>query len=319
MSQDKGPSSASSLPDALAGLQRPSGSPERLYGRSNDFSRAAAQLDDIGGDLSRLLLQIHGPWLGDAEGTFSGVINPRAATYRVVAGGYRKAAAALKDYASALENAQHTYDSSRRLADSDASRQSVLDTHNGAYQWDPFSPDRVRARSHFEAALQGLHQATVRANAVLKTLEATIGPRRSGAKPEIFRGRGSSARQFWDELWEKGSEDARGLWELNRLWLPGEAKPAWKEKIKEYVDDKERACTDPVRYAGDEAYDYGNGEEFEAGNDARWLAGLLYNVVGGPRKLAWSLIKPDGKHKHHDKKDKEAKNEDKKTSCSPAG
>lgn len=313
MSEERGPSPSMSLPDALAGLRRPSGTPDSLYQRCKDFTKAAAQLDDVGDDFARLLHKVPGPWKGTSQAEFSQVMGGRPGNYRKAAAGYRKAGIAVKEYASALENAQQTWDASRQLADADWHRQipGALATPP-----DPFSPDRVRARKQVEAALERLRGTTLRSIGVLKALEATLGPR-SRVKPEIARGRGAAMMQAWDELYEKGRADWDEVWDLHRLVMPGQAKDAWKEKWNSYFDDKERACTDPVRHAGDEAYDYANVEEFQAGNDARAWAGVAYNASGGLWKIGKQLISPDGKGKHDTKKDDEKEEEKKKSACSP--
>lgn len=303
-----------SLPDALVGLQKPTGVPDMLYQRSKDFANATAQLDDICDDFARLLMKVPGPWRGTSQNEFNQVMSGRPGNYRRAAAGYRKAGIVLKEYASALEHAQQTWDASRRLADADWHRQIP---GTPATPPDPFSPDRVRARSQVEAAMTRLRGATLRCGGVLKALEATLGPR-SRVMPEIARGRGAAVMQAGDELYEKARADWDDLWDLHRLVTPGQAKDAWKERGKAYADEKYRACADPAGYAGDQAYNYANIEEFQAGNDARAWAGLAYNVSGGWWKLGKTLIFPDDKSKHETKKDDE-KREEKKNSCSPVG
>lgn len=302
-----------SLPDALAGLPRPAGYPDPLYERSKDFANAANQLDDIADEFARLLLQVPGPWAGTSQSEFTQVMSGRPANYRSIAAGYRKAGVALKEYASALEHAQQTWDASRRLAEADWHRQIP----GAGLPPDPFSPDRVRARSQVEAALERLRGTTKRTFGVLSALEATLGPRR-GASPEIARGRRAAVMQGLDEIGGKARADWDTLWGQHRLFLPSTAKQAWKDKIKAWADDEYRRCSDPAGYAGDEFYEFANADEFQAGNDARAWAGLAYNYAGGWFKLFKKLAIPEAKKPDDEKKDDEKK-EEKKSSCSPVG
>lgn len=296
MSQERGPGASTFLPNPLEGLPSPPGAPDSLYERSTDFERAAVQLDDIGRQLATLLLQAPSAWEGDAARTFHQTMSERPGIYRRVAAGYRKASSAISGYASALEHAQTTHAASRGLCDADAFRQQGLFSADPTYQFDLFSPDRIRARRQLEAALERLRASTARAAGVLRTLESTL-TGRPPVKPEICRGRGESTMQAGDELREKGTDDLRALWELHRLVTPAQAEAAWKQSWEEFADEVDRALTNPLRYLGDEAYATANVEEFQAGNDARAFAGLGYNLLmRGPMKLGrW--ISPDGRRR----------------------
>ncbi len=313
MSQEAGRLNQSpSLPDSLTGLDRPSGNPDSLYEMGKDFGRAAGELDAIDRDEYRLLLEVHGPWEGVAAKGFVATMTQRQAAYSDVAAGYRTAAGAVKDYASALENAQNTYAASRALNDNDYHRQTSLRSKNPAYSYDLFSADRVRARSQLEAALERLRGATVRTTGMLKALESTMG-KRPPVLPDIYRGKGSSFMQAGDEVGQKIGEDVQAACNTYRLVQPGQAKDAWRQALDEYLADRARFARNPVTYVGDELYSVANIEEFQAGNYARGLAGAGYNVVTrGPSKLM-RLFSPDGKRKQ----DGDKKAEEKKSWCSP--
>jgi len=299
MSQDKGPSPSMALPDPLHGLQNPPGRPGHLHDMSKEFFRAAEQLDDIGGDLHSLLREVRGPWEGAAEHAFLEVVSVLPRSYRNVAAGYRKAGGALKDYATALENAQQTYIASRRLADADQARQLGLLRDDPARALDLFSPDRIRARRQIEAALERLGGSTVRAHGVLKALESTLA-RRSPVKPEIYRGKRESMMQASREVLDKEIEDLQTLWELRRLVMPGQARDAWKQTLQENEEGFDRLRQNPLKYVADEAYAFSNMEELMAGNHARWGAGFAYNAVTRHGSKALKLITPDKKRRDDD-------------------
>jgi len=315
VSEERGQAPSMSLPDALAGLHRPSGTPDTLYERSKDFSKAAAQLDDICGDFVKLLLRVPGPWTGTSQSEFTQVMTGKPGNYRDIAAGYRKAGLTLKAYASALEHAQQAWDSSRQLADADWHRQIG---HGIATPPDPFSPDRIRARRQVEVALAKLRAAAAHTRSVLSSLEFTMG-KRPPVKPEIDRGRVAAAFQAWDEVWGMAKHDAKDIWDLHRLFVRSQAKDAWKQKWEDFYSDKTGACSDPAGYIKENTYDAANGDEFLAGNDARWLAGLAYNAVG-PRKyldLLKPSRKPDEETKDKSKSDEEKKKE--RDVCHPLG
>lgn len=314
MSQERGQSPSMSLPDALAGLQRPGGTPDTLDLRSNDFSHAANQLDGICDDLTRLLRKVPGPWTGSSQAEFNQVMSGHPERFRTTAGGYRKAAGAIKVYASALEHAQQTWDASRRLADADWHRQ--MPPKDGVPP-DPFSPDRVRARKQVESALERLRETTQRSRSVLSALENRLGSR-PPHPPEIARGRGAAVMQALDEVYEMGRADWDALWELHKLYLPSTAVEAWEKRARAWADEFNRSCSDPVSYVGDMLYEYANADEFRSGNDARAVAGLIYNISGGPWKFLKRLALPEDRGKDHRKKDVEKKSE-LPSSCLPVG
>ncbi|MGB9377784.1 MAG: WXG100 family type VII secretion target [Mycobacteriales bacterium] len=323
MSTEIGRRPPESLPDVLQGLPRPAGHPHTLFAMSADFSHAAAELERIRTDLFALLLQVHGPWEGDALEAFHGLMSTVPGRYHFTAEGYRKAAAALKDYAGSLEQAQRAWEAAERIGRTDAGRQAALRALDPAYQWDLFSADRVRARGMVEAALQRLHSSTLRTGGVLRSLESTL-PGRAPVKPDIFRGRGTSFLQGLDEVRDLGMADLRDIWQMHELVVPWQAPSAWRDTVDSYYDDAAGACSDPSDYMRDSIYDYVDGEEFQAGNDARGLAGLAYNVAGGPRGLILDAFKAGRWQRRHgrgprDRTEPDKGTEPKRDVCHPLG
>lgn len=299
------------LPDALAGLPKPGGTPDSLYQRCKDFTNAAAQLDDICDDFAKLLEQVPRPWAGTSQSEFSQVMSGRPRNYRKIAAGYRKAGLAVNEYASALEHAQQTWEASRQLADADWHRQ--IPSRDGTPP-DPFSPDRVRARKQVEAAMERLRATTRRSHGVLKALEDTLDGSRSPNLPEIARGRRAAMMQAGDKVYDMGRADWDALWELHKLYLPSTAAEAWKQRFLAYVDESYRLCSDPVSYFRDMLYEYFSIDEFQSGNDARAWAGVAYSFSGGGWKFVKKVMLPEDKSKNDEKKE-----EQKKSSCSPVG
>lgn len=281
------------LPDPLARLDRPGGDPAALRRRCRDFRAAAGELANVGSAVAVRIGGVATNWRGEGADSFVHRSATLPRSYAHVVQVYRQAAGVVEVYAAALADAQHTFDRARALVTADNRRQeAVLRAHPDAVA-DLLSVDRIRARRMLEHSLERLHASGTRAGAVLRALEAEDGPR-PPVLPEIYRGPASSGRQALDELHDKGAQALADLWFTLQILDPRHTRDTAGQMLRNALAERKRYYDNPIAYLGAEAYDTLNLDELEAGNDARWAAGLAFELTGHVLKRGLRLSEHHG-------------------------
>ncbi|PZS27510.1 MAG: hypothetical protein DLM59_16360 [Pseudonocardiales bacterium] len=286
MSQRAPYESDRSLDDPLAGLVRPSGDPVAVRSRCIDFRGAAGQLEDIGRLMEAYRAGVAGHWHGDGARAFTVRTATLPRSYAYSARLYRSAAGALDSYAGVLADAQRTFDQAHALVAADDRRQRAILAHDPQAVADLLAVDRVRARRLLEEALARLAVSTVRTLVILQGLEAPQG-KRPPVLPDIYRGANSSFHQGLDELHDKSKDMLSAWWAELQILNPKKTFSVAEQMLLAGVADQERFNDNPIAYVGAEAYDMLDLEEMQSGNDARWAAGVAFELVTHwPKKFA---------------------------------
>ena len=203
--------------DPLQGLQRPAGDPGAARSQGVLLGRVAAALTGAAGQVDAAAVSVAPVWVGAAGGAAGRVAAAQAQAARLRVPVVERAATALTTCAAEWESAQERFDVAVRLAASAVSEEADHRGRATSSVWagagapvldDGYrSPDRARARSMAQTAVDDAEMASHRCAAALATALPELGPPPPAPVPATAPAEDEAWWDIDDELWQ-GVQDA---------------------------------------------------------------------------------------------------------------